>query len=205
MTRSPSRRAASAIVVPLVTVVLAGCGADPGPSEGRASDPDAAATATGGAATSATAAPAAPSSGVPSSAPAAAAPAALRFTARTVGGREFDGASLAGRPVVLWFWAPWCSVCARQAPEVADLARRYGDRVAFVGVGSLDKGPALKRFAGRAPGPIHLDDEDGTLYRDFGVSEQSSFVVLDARGEEVLRSGYDDDEALDEVVARLAG
>lgn len=36
----------------------------------------------------------------------AAAPAALQFAAPLVGGGKFDGADVAGSPVVLWFWAP---------------------------------------------------------------------------------------------------
>lgn len=33
-------------------------------------------------------------------------PDALQFTAELVGGGSFSGASAAGQPVVLWFWAP---------------------------------------------------------------------------------------------------
>lgn len=33
-------------------------------------------------------------------------PEALRFTAPLVGGGEFDGSTVAGRPVAFWFWAP---------------------------------------------------------------------------------------------------
>ncbi|MGD9996309.1 MAG: hypothetical protein AB7L17_17390 [Ilumatobacteraceae bacterium] len=32
--------------------------------------------------------------------------AALQFQAPILGGGELDGASLAGRPVLMWFWAP---------------------------------------------------------------------------------------------------
>ena len=35
------------------------------------------------------------------------APAALGFSAPLVGGGEIELGSLAGRPVLLWFWAPW--------------------------------------------------------------------------------------------------
>jgi hypothetical protein len=38
---------------------------------------------------------------------AAHAPEALRFTAPLVGGGEVDLAGYAGRPVLLWFWAPY--------------------------------------------------------------------------------------------------
>ena len=38
--------------------------------------------------------------------PAAVVPASLQFAAPLVGGGTFDGASVAGAPVVFWFWAP---------------------------------------------------------------------------------------------------
>lgn len=41
------------------------------------------------------------------SAPVAVPPDALAFRGSTVDGAAFDGAELAGRPVVLWFWAPF--------------------------------------------------------------------------------------------------
>jgi hypothetical protein len=39
--------------------------------------------------------------------PAAAVPEALRFRAPRVGGGEIDMSTLAGKPVVMWFWAPY--------------------------------------------------------------------------------------------------
>ena len=33
-------------------------------------------------------------------------PAGLNFSAPLVGGGEFSGAAMAGRPVAFWFWAP---------------------------------------------------------------------------------------------------
>jgi thiol-disulfide isomerase/thioredoxin len=47
---------------------------------------------------------------------------ALDFHGPTVDGQEFDGAALAGTPVVLWFWAPWCTICRAEAPDVAAVA-----------------------------------------------------------------------------------
>jgi hypothetical protein len=38
--------------------------------------------------------------------PPVAVPEALAFTAPLVGGGEFDGASVADKPTVFWFWAP---------------------------------------------------------------------------------------------------
>ena len=47
-------------------------------------------------------------------------PEQLRFTAETVDGKEFSGASLAGKPALLWFWAPWCPNCQAEAPAIAE-------------------------------------------------------------------------------------
>jgi hypothetical protein len=38
--------------------------------------------------------------------PAVVVPEALQFTAPLVGGGTFDGAAVAGKPTVFWFWAP---------------------------------------------------------------------------------------------------
>jgi thiol-disulfide isomerase/thioredoxin len=53
----------------------------------------------------------------------------LSFTATTVDGRRFDAATLAGKPVVWWFWAAWCPRCQAAAGDVAEVARDYTGRV----------------------------------------------------------------------------
>lgn len=132
-------------------------------------------------------------------------PELLDFTATTVGGQAFDGASLAGSPTVLWFWAPWCPTCRSQIPQVQDLAQTYGDRVGVVGIGSLDSAEAIADFAGDADGVTHLEDVDGELWTRFGVAEQSSFVVLDAAGEIVFEAGYGGSDDLGAEVDALLG
>jgi len=128
----------------------------------------------------------------------------LSFSGETIDGEAFEGASLAGRPAVLWFWAPWCPTCRGQVPAVTAAAQEYGDEVAFVGVGSLDDDEAIEGFAAdaEAAGLTQLSDPDGEVWRHFGITEQSVYVVLDADGE-IVSDGYLDNDELADVVAGL--
>ena len=76
-----------------IVVLLAACGAPSG---------DIAAPATG-----ATGTPPAAGTAAPTQVAAAGVPEALDWSAERLGGGQIEGGDLAGRDVVLWFWAPW--------------------------------------------------------------------------------------------------
>lgn len=130
-------------------------------------------------------------------------PALFDFTGETLEGATFDGRTLAGKPTVLWFWAPWCPTCRAQAPGVSRLAEQYDDRVNVVGVGGLSDATDIRDFAAQVEGPLHLIDVDGALWRHFGVRAQSTYLVLDATGG-IVADGYLDDPVLAAQVAELA-
>ncbi|TDC80971.1 redoxin domain-containing protein [Actinomadura sp. 7K507] len=133
---------------------------------------------------------------------------ALKFEGETLDGKAFDGASLAGKPVVFWFWAPWCPKCLSEGPDVAKAAGKYGDRVSFVGVGGLEKGKArLREFVSRTgtEGLTHLDDRTGKLYSHFKVTSQSSFVFMAPDGTMSKDSGPLGESELNRHVDELLG
>jgi thiol-disulfide isomerase/thioredoxin len=183
-------------------LVLAGCGG---------TQPEAAAPAPETEATPTTPADDAPAStpespaGTPESTPKPApkpVPEKLRFTGKTVDGKEFSGASLAGKPALLWFWAPWCSNCQAEAPTIAQAAK--DTKVQFVGVAAQDQVPAMQDFVQRFDlGSFpHLADTDADVWKRFGVSYQPAYAFVSSNGDiEVETDILEHQELLDRVAA----
>ncbi|MFI7601607.1 TlpA family protein disulfide reductase [Actinoplanes sp. NPDC049681] len=140
----------------------------------------------------------------PAAAPAAAVPAALTFTGKTLDGTRFDASTLAGKPTILWFWAPWCATCASEAMSIADIQKEYAGRLNILGVAGMGGNKEMHEFVsdlevGAVP---HLDDQAGAIWRKFGITEQSTYVILDRTGRVVV-SGYLDDLQLTSKVKAL--
>ena len=127
----------------------------------------------------------------------------LAFTATTVDGSPFDGSSLAGKPAVLWFWAPWCPTCRAQSANLSRLAEKYAGELAVVGVGGLDSAEAIEELAAGIPNVTHLVDDRGEVWKHFRVTAQSTYTVIGAEGE-IVSEGYLDDVELNDLVDRLA-
>jgi thiol-disulfide isomerase/thioredoxin len=194
-------RRLAAVVVALAAAAVTACGgANPG---GAASG----GAATGGAATPTAAASTRPPSRSPAATAAPAVPRTLRFTATTVAGEPFDAATLAGRPVVFWFWAAWCPRCRGAGPDVGAVGQEFAGRVHVVGVAGLGSGAAqMRAFVTDAGvgGLVHLADDEGVVWRHFGVTEQEYYVMLDASGT-VVHEGPLPSDRLRTRVDELAG
>lgn len=110
-------------------------------------------------------------------------PAQLQFTAKTLDGQSFSGQSLAGKPAVLWFWAPWCPTCQRDAPTIGRVAAA-NPAVTFVGVGAQDQRPAMQEFVDKyhVDGFTELADTDATVWAKFGVTHQPAYAFVTEDG-----------------------
>lgn len=131
----------------------------------------------------------------------------LAFSASTLAGPKLDVSTLAGKPVVLWFWAPWCTICRGEAPDVARVAAAFKGRVTFLGVPGLGPVGDMRTFVTSTGtgGFGHLVDADGSLWARFGVVSQPSFVFVGADGSAKTVVGSLDGQALTERVTALAG
>lgn len=174
-------------------LLLAGCGASPTPAgqpEPGTPAPTTTAAAASGPATTA-----------------AAVPEKLRFTAKTVDGKDFSGDSLAGKPAVLWFWAPWCPKCQREASGLAEVAKQHEGKVTFVGVAAQDGVEAMREFVEKrgVGGFAHLADTDAALWKRFGVTYQPAYAFISADGTIETETKQLSKDDLAAKVAGLAG
>jgi cytochrome c biogenesis protein CcmG, thiol:disulfide interchange protein DsbE len=75
-------------------------------------------------------------------------PAAPPFDlARLDGHGRIDLSSYFGKkPVVLDFWASWCTPCINESKRLQAALERYGDKIAFVGVDTKDFSEDARRW-----------------------------------------------------------
>ena len=69
----------------------------------------------------------------------------------TTGGRTLTNADIAGRVVVLNFWAPWCPPCVREMPELDKFARSEAGKGALVIGLAIDEQAAVDKFVAAHP------------------------------------------------------
>ncbi len=129
----------------------------------------------------------------------------LGFSATTLDGRSFEGTSVRGQPTVLWFWAPWCTVCRAEAPDVTAVAAEFEGRVTFLGIAGLGPVSDMQAFVAETgtSGFEHVADLDGQLWQRFGVVAQPAFVFIDGDGAAELYAGGLDAEQLRDVADEL--
>ncbi|QCH25882.1 redoxin domain-containing protein [Mycobacteroides salmoniphilum] len=113
----------------------------------------------------------------------------LNFNAKTIDGADFAGSSLTGKKAVLWFWAPWCPTCQKEAPDLQKAAIAHPD-VTFVGVAAQDQVSAMRDFVTKYGLTfVQLADTDAKVWALYDVTHQPAFAFLGSEGTaEVVKS-----------------
>ncbi|MCX6480782.1 MAG: redoxin domain-containing protein [Mycobacterium sp.] len=102
----------------------------------------------------------------------------LNFTGTTLSGGTFNGASLQGKPAVLWFWTPWCPFCNAEAPSVSAVAAA-NPAVTFVGVSTRADVGSMQGFVAKYNlNFTNINDADGSIWAKFNVPWQPAYVFL---------------------------
>jgi peroxiredoxin len=127
----------------------------------------------------------------------------LNFSAKTIDGADFAGSSLTGKKAVLWFWAPWCPTCQKEAPDLQRAATAHPD-VTFVGVAAQDQVSAMRDFVTKYGLTfVQLADTDAAVWALYDVTHQPAFAFLGSDGNaQVVKSPLSGPE-LDKRIGQL--
>jgi thiol-disulfide isomerase/thioredoxin len=123
----------------------------------------------------------------------------------TLDGKAADLGRYVGKtPVLLEFWATWCSSCKELEPQIKALHGKYGKRIQFVGVAvSVNQSPELvKRYVAKhgMPGD-QLYDRKGNATGAYDVPATSYVVVLDRAGK-IVYTGLGGDQKLEPAIRK---
>lgn len=100
--------------------------------------------------------------------------------------QPFDFATVLGKkPVVVQFWATWCSICEALMPGMRAAKAQYGDRVEFIGVNvTVNQTPArVQRYLEEHDPPFrNLYDKRGLAVRAFEAPATGFITIVGADG-----------------------
>ena len=140
-----------------------------------------------------------------SDSPASSASSQLTFTGTTLNEERCDGASLADKDAVLWFWTPWCPKCAREAKHVGVAHAASGTQVSIVGIPGFGTSDEMRTFTKnfKVEGVTHVADIDGAIWRRFNVTQQPAYAFIDQSGAVEVVRGEIGPEAFDAKLKEL--
>jgi thiol-disulfide isomerase/thioredoxin len=127
-------------------------------------------------------------------------------------GNPVDLTNYAGRVTVVEYWATWCPPCRASIPHLTEMQRKYGDKVAIVGIASAERDPKdmpafMEKWAAKIGYSIALDtdsrDARKALYEQMAPEGIPTAYVIGSDGR-ILWAGMPMDgldAAIDAVLA----
>ncbi|MGI6656663.1 MAG: TlpA family protein disulfide reductase [Desulfobulbus sp.] len=111
----------------------------------------------------------------------------IPFKGSGLDGESIDlAASIGNKPVMLVFWASWCSACKSEMPKINKLVDLYGERgmeFVSINVGHNDSVRRARAFA-RKTGMQYptLFDERGVVSEQYQLRGVPTIIIADKRG-----------------------
>lgn len=96
---------------------------------------------------------------------------------------EIEGENpLAGKTIILEFWATWCSPCIKAIPHLNALQSEFGKQIVFISI-TDEKPSRVRRFLEKTSmsSSVVLDDQRRT-YTAYGVDAIPQTFLIDSAG-----------------------
>lgn len=128
---------------------------------------------------------------------------APEFQVTTLQGQQLSLRSLAGRVIVMDFWATWCPPCRESVPELKDLTRKYPtDKLVLISVSADQDENAWREFVAKKKMDwAQYRDSQGNIQESFGIHAFPTYLVIDGDG--VIRERIQGLNPQNSVVHRL--
>lgn len=129
------------------------------------------------------------------------------FTLNKFGGGQLRLDDYKGKPIVLNFWATWCTPCRTETPWFVELQKKYkDDGLQVIGI-SMDEpdNPAVPKFIAKSgiDYPIAFGDDD--VAAAFSANMSLPVTVLIARDGHVAKTihGIESKDALEKEIQKI--
>ncbi len=115
---------------------------------------------------------------------------APEFSVGTLAGDTYTSAMLKGQPTLLAFWAPWCKVCQRELPVLAEFSQHEKPaQLRILSIGFADSRGHVEDFV-KAHSAVFVFptafDEGNQMARSYRINATPTFVLVNEQGYVVL-------------------
>ena len=128
------------------------------------------------------------------------------FTVRDMSGNYVKLSDYTGKPIIVNFWATWCTYCVREMPDFEAMYKKYGDRVNFLMVNVEDTSLSIIQKYLDNNGytfPVY-NDASGTAAYTYGVTGYPTTYFFDANGSARYKApGMIDGATLESIILEL--
>jgi thiol-disulfide isomerase/thioredoxin len=129
------------------------------------------------------------------------------FDIKALDAKSYNSAALKGKPVLLDFWATWCSPCRKSAPAIEKIYQDFKDQgLTVLAVDAGEDRATVEAFLKKNPMPYPVVlGGDGDILKAYSVSAFPTFVMIGRDGKVVGHEiGFAGEPALREMARKAA-